>query len=66
MTNIIFQEIDALHSEWCQVELASKIGYLMVRQKRLLALANEMARGERCEGTTQKKKWFMFAILKIC
>lgn len=44
MSNNIFQEIDQLHSQWNQQKLASKIGFLMGREQRLLSLANEMTR----------------------
>lgn len=52
----VFQEIEQLHSEWSQQKLASKIGYLMGRQQKLLFLANDMARVRALRGYYTKEE----------
>lgn len=56
MTNNIFQEIEYYHSEWSQHKLAGQIGYLLGQQRRLLSLANEMARERALRGYYTKEE----------
>lgn len=56
MDYIIFQEIEQLHSEWSQQKLASKIGYLLGKQQRILSLAKEMARVRTWRGYFTKEE----------
>lgn len=50
MPNTIFQEIDALHSEWSSMDKTSRLGWLTGAKMQLNGLANQFAQNISLKG----------------